>query len=892
MTELLGKLSNNEFSLKFYQAYVSLKANIKNSTFQLIIHFLVCAVILVLAMTAISLARQIFIGMTPKGVEANIVSRCLDANGQILDCKTDIMPLGRGRYRIAVDDFQGKELKLLFNILPQDAQLPSILMLRKGYNILGGPSVAKLKVMISKEERGFDNNLQSINIEGASNSFTQRSFITLPKLSSSDSLVVTIHNADNQNEPIKQKLVIDEIGLYQNLSGFLDEDSGFVHNLYSKHHQYWVNFLRGAVVLLLVFLACTNRRKAIVLGGVYIILFGIVVNLTLLSSLFNPETQRDLRVVFASGTLRDFAGANLNYGLHMASNILQGNGPLIKNMPPWHRMPGYGFLIALAGNASNLLSMAMNAIFLQVLVNVGALVFFFWSALRIMPIIVAGFVTSMIACLPSQMYYLQIESIMPGIVLFCAATACLYIAYYRQNKNVPFLIHILFHCGFALWFFFRTDVLPGWALVSLCLYGKHWRSWKYFLIPITLFFMIGFSWGTFKRPFTGEFSMATNSFGASAMVGLWEVPNKFIWEISDSSYLQWINKIGSEKIKGWNEGGSHSTSQIGSNLAMKEVFRFWVTYPGYIISLVWHKFILYTQSLAWHGHHLHIVFWSRVSIMFLLTIMGLSLAINYKRLETLLLGWTIPFNMTMFLLIYSSEGRFYNASTLGLLVATLPLLLDINFYRKLFSRAIVSSIVIFLGLLIGINGSFIDSQLLDWSKFRYGTPILDSKDSSLSVFKPAESLKGSEDPQVENKPNLYSFNLATFDLAYKKAKLKKVLSNEGETKVVITTAPQRFAYAAKIPIPEEVKKNDHALLSIDLIIRSGSAVIGVLTQDEQRFLENSSVFGIPWWQFSEEKKHITLSVKSFQEAGFIVVSSGDGARRGVIEIQSISIKKE
>src|SRR5690606_25840546 len=80
---------------------------------------------------------------------------------------------------------------------------------------------------------------------------------------------------------------------------------------------------------------------------------------------FNPEQFQDLRTYYTSGALREFPGSNLNYGLHMAVNLLQGNGLIVNGAPLWYRMPGYGLLLALSSNRTDFLISALNGALFQ-----------------------------------------------------------------------------------------------------------------------------------------------------------------------------------------------------------------------------------------------------------------------------------------------------------------------------------------------------------------------------------------------------------------------------------------------------------------------------------------------------------------------------------------------
>jgi hypothetical protein len=100
----------------------------------------------------------------------------------------------------------------------------------------------------------------------------------------------------------------------------------------------------------------------------------------------------------------------------MASSVLAGKGPLLGDYPPWHRMPGYGYFIALAGHGNDLFRMGLNAILLQVGFKALAIGYFFLAAVRIMRPAAAVFIATIVLILPSLIYRVMIESIIPAIV--------------------------------------------------------------------------------------------------------------------------------------------------------------------------------------------------------------------------------------------------------------------------------------------------------------------------------------------------------------------------------------------------------------------------------------------------------------------------------------------
>lgn len=570
------------------------------------------------------------------------------------------------------------------------------LMIRKGFDILGENSVSHFKISVQNGE--------SIEIKGEPSAFTKRFFIPLPE--DQKDIHVTIESLDS----VPAKLVIDEIGLFKKIPETKNKQKHY------KINHYWKFCLIACLgVCFFLFL---NNRQATIYGSIYFFIFVIALQLSSLFLLFSPEWGRDLRAYFISESLQLSPGCNSNYGLYMASSILQGKGPLICGQPPWCRMPGYGFILALAGNAFDLLQMSIHGVLLQILLFALSLSFFFWAALRLLSPFVASLIATSISFLAEGFHHLQIESIMPTIILICSAIGCLFCAKYYKNEKIPLGYHILLHFAFALWFFLRTDILPAWAIVSLFFYGKSSRSWKYFLIPVSFALTIGLSWAFFKLPFTKEFSMTTESIGASLMVGLWEIPHKFVWTVSDGAYFLWLDLLNLPFGK-----------KVSSDLALVEIFRFCFTYPIYTLSLILHKFLLFAKGClenalypgSWKG-------------LYLLAPLFISFTLRYRCFQTFILSWPVLFNIPVFFLFYASEGRFYAAPIISLIVASFSLLLDRGFYRKMITYWGKTAIVLIAFLSILWFGPSVDEYLIKNDKLRYWAPFLDPFKSTLNVL--------------------------------------------------------------------------------------------------------------------------------------------------------------
>lgn len=630
----------------------------------------------------------------PSSVPANISVTCVDSTQQI-----DMMQLDPSRHRVCVKEFLKGPIKIQF----QGHKKARFLMIRKGcaVNHLSVESVAHLRVSI--------NGSAPMELLGECDSYSKRFFFPLQQ--AVDPVIITIDSQDKE----ARSLVIDEIGLYKEIP------KAWISK--TQYKFLFLVFLSLIIALEMATFSYIKGKESGLLGAIFCFFLALFIHSAILSVSCSSHWNRDLKITFASGTLQEIPGANLNYGLYMASSILQGKGPLIVDSIPWCRMPGYGYLLALAGHPSNLLQMAVNGIIVQSVFFACCLSFFFYAATRIMPHS-AALLTSLIACLiahaPPHAYYLQIESIMPAVVLLVLGTTCLFCDQKQKTTQIPLMNHLLLHLSFAAWFFLRTDIFPAWIAISLFLYAKKLSHWKYFAIPIALVICISLPWALFKMQYTGEFSMTTNSIGASMMAGMWEIPHAFIWAPNDASYYSWMESLGLNPI-----------SKIASNIAVQEVFRFWLTYPIYTFSLLFHKFLLFasnSDSLTYNTGFFH---WWR---FYLLVIIIISFAIKFKRTQTFLLSSLIFFNVPIFFQFYSSTGRFYHAPTICLFAAALPLILNKKFYQKLQTQWIKCLLLSFLALTFVKGAPLIDDLLIQKKELRYWSFFSEPK-STLSAFR-------------------------------------------------------------------------------------------------------------------------------------------------------------
>jgi hypothetical protein len=157
----------------------------------------------------------------------------------------------------------------------------------------------------------------------------------------------------------------------------------------------------------------------------------------------------------------------------------------------------------------------------------------------------------------------------------------------RQDDRPVARIDLLVHFLFAVWFLMRPDVLPAWAIVSLILHAHDPRR---LLLPIAFAAAIGVGWAGYKMRYTGEFVPTTSTTGASLLCGLWEVPSRFPWVCSDESYSRGCRRI-------------RRSSEVAGRQQRRRarVVRFWFTYPGHFVFMVFNKMMRCLGGDLWPG---------------------------------------------------------------------------------------------------------------------------------------------------------------------------------------------------------------------------------------------------------------------------------------------------
>jgi len=653
-----------------------------------------------------------------KGVKTRLTARTAPLIPTLKPTEVKVADLGCGRYNIYANPFVDQELVLNFDLLGYSR--PTVLLFREGGQL------PRMGIEISADRGELAARPLKTEVNGQTGG---RELIRFEPGGEARQIRVKVRYI---GPPVTSAAcAFEEIGLFPSDAGLMKDHRSFFRYrpdslAYGKLLPPLLFFVALACLLMLPIFG-----ERYVLPGMLLVL-GISLAVSTLT-VRNIYSYRDIRYSMFVGQVQDAVGNNLNCGIHMGANLLEGNGPVLKKgWVPWHRMPGHAFFVAFAGimtfSGTDQLALSVATVFMQMLFAAAANAFFFFAASRIMDMRVAGLICIIVAFLPNMYWWTLIEAILPGVVLLMAGVSCLYIEQYQKSPKMPLHYDVLLHSTFAFWFFLRPDIVPCWAIVSLVL---HYRRFVRLFIPLLMFLGIGLAWGLFKYQYTKEWSMTTDSFGASAMAGLWEVPHKFKWQPSDGDYFAWIRA--STQFR--------PDTAAANSFATREVFRFWLTFPGYMISLVWHELMtfVYQQSyFGWHVNYENVILLNHLrgnTIWVMLCTVVMALAIGYKRMQTFLLGALLFFNLPVFFLVYSSGGRFYNTACIVLFVASLPLLFDAGFYRRMRERPVTTSLVLAVFLAMAVGGTFLDERLIAWDSFRYATPFLDPAQSTLYKLK-------------------------------------------------------------------------------------------------------------------------------------------------------------
>jgi hypothetical protein len=523
--------------------------------------------------------------------------------------------------------------------------------------------------------------------------------------------------------------IIGAVGLHGALR---DSGSGMVSRAFDGPAIVGLLLILTAVGSLII-----GRAKALPARATWLAVFGcslaVAIAAAELRQAYPVATPRSFPRSFAANHLQNF---NLTESLVTGQNLLKGAGNTLPmaggaTQIDTYRMPGYPLLVASAGiifraPANDLESLGASTVYLQVLLLACAVAFLAYNLPRSVPTGVAVLLTAATCWFPQAYDLTQADSMILASGLLIAGSLCLFDTD-TDVSTLPWRYHLLIHAAFGLWFVMRSDVLVGWAGVSVFLYRRHPR---WLLLPLVFALAIGCSWGAYKKLHGSDFVMTTSNLGHVAFVGLWQTPqqHKFIWEPTDESYVQWINAH-----------GYIYTEPRANAFALREVVRFWLTYPGFVISNSANKAYAYVVANVWTGSLMlqpaewvgrvmrKFVYWA------LLFAIGVAAATGFKGRRTFLLGWPVVLNLPLFLVL-TYNPRYVPFVSCSIMFAAVPLLASRDFYRRLAAIRWPLAFLLVGLCVVRLSGPALYRAVLS-DRLRYWAPLLDPNSSTLNILK-------------------------------------------------------------------------------------------------------------------------------------------------------------
>jgi len=669
----------------------------------------IIAAVSLLAYLARPLYRDVYFGIPPSIPVSTIVASC-DADVGSTSCGANLIALNRGRFRLATSVPAARVT----------ARIDDPSVIAKARFLLVRASVAGWVAVEGDGIQGPSAILSSDLAPGG-----HRYVIGIP---ASAWTRVTFTPA-----PSPAPVVIDELGFFESQSGLLrSEEQPFPRIaskvFYTVYAPTATVGLCGSIVIAAWFLPTLMlNRVSPWLAGILCAAICILE----LGMTFSPYWSEDLRSFYASTLQIGPSDGNLTGGLFEGSRLLQGLG---ETVPPgivqWHRMPGYGLFCAIAaaiGRTTNVLEIAMIVIVLQVLLYSVAVGVFVHTAQRLLTPWMAWLLGVLIALLPKQLGYTQVDSIIVPIALIVLAALAVHLAAAQDGRDAALKHFLLVNLAFALWFVMRNDVLPGWVVVSLVLARRRWR---YLVVPAVLISAIALSWALYKRQYSHELALMPTNTGEVMFLSLCEAPGAFPFECTDGGYFAWARqRLGRSDV-------ASLTSKTTNQLAVAEVLRHWATYPIHFAFMVSVKLRRAVHSESWPGfqtrfNRLYGLARAGGLFVLLLAVVAVSLAVNHQRTRSFLLGWVLFLNMPLFFVVFSSGGRFYSAAGVSLVVAAAPLLFERGFYTQMARYPWRVAAVAACAAAFVMAGPRVEDLIRANDSVHYWTPLLDPGQSSL-----------------------------------------------------------------------------------------------------------------------------------------------------------------
>jgi hypothetical protein len=443
---------------------------------------------------------------------------------------------------------------------------------------------------------------------------------------------------------------------------------------------------------------------------------------------YSPYWKYDLRSFYASEMLESGDDGNLTGGLYVGARAYAGEGLTYRaSQVEWQRMPGYGLFCAAAaaiGRTRDIVELAMIVILLQIILYAVSVAVFVAVAPRLFPIGVSILLGVLLMLLPKQLHYTQSDSVITPIAILLTAALIVCLAELERTRALSFGAFLVANAAFALWFVVRNDVLPGWFVVTAILAGWHLR---HLVVPAALAVAIAATWGLYKRPYRHEFDLLPTNTGEVFFLSLCDVSNTLRGPCTDDGYVEWIGRV---------SPGSHATSQTASRRAVIEVIRYWITYPVHFTLMVLTKLDQGLTEQFWSGvftrfNKIYGVARAVGAAVYLVGLMIASLAVGHERRRVFVLGWAVFLNMPLYLVVWSSNGRFFAPAGVALLAACVPLFFDRTLYDRMRLHwlrvvTVAGGVALFL-----MASTPIETWIVRHPATHYWAPLLDPRGSSL-----------------------------------------------------------------------------------------------------------------------------------------------------------------
>ena len=223
------------------------------------------------------------------------------------------------------------------------------------------------------------------------------------------------------------------------------------------------------------------------------------------------------------------------------------------------------------------------------------------------------------------------------------------------------------------------------------------------------------------------------------MLGQWEVGHPFIWKVSDAAYFDLIAKAGFVTNNTSTVAfAENNTSAEASSYAVAEVYKFWLHYPGYLISLVVDEFQDFIQSYLFGGLSFISLRDLRNFLIYPTLAIILYFTMNLKYYGLLfLLAWPLLFNSTIFFLVFSSSGRFHiGTSTAPIILLVMATLTKWGFYADLRRTPIRAALALGITLITFNYLDILNKIMIESDQFRFGWSIISDPDNDLIVLDP------------------------------------------------------------------------------------------------------------------------------------------------------------